>query len=78
MQEMLVVVDFPCGSCGQDVNVTVKCSGKGLVLRAAAAAVSVACPGCTVVNQVVFEPAGRVHQVTPETSFGQCWEPSVN
>ena len=71
-------MDFPCGSCGQDVNVTVKCSGKGLVLRSASAAFSVACPGCTVVNQVVFEPAGRVHQVTPEKGFGPGWEPSVN
>ena len=78
MQEMLVVVDFPCGSCGEDVNVTVKCSGKGLVLRVAAAAFAVARPTCTVVNQVVFEPAGRVHGVTPEKGGGRCWEPSVN
>jgi hypothetical protein len=78
MKEMLVVVDFPCGSCGQDVNVTVKCCGQGLVLRSASAAFSVACPGCTVVNEVVFEPAGRVHQVTPEDGFGRYREPSVN
>ncbi len=78
MQHMLVVVDFPCGSCGHDVNVTVKCSGKGLVLRATAAAFSVACPMCTVVNRVVFESTGRVHRVTPETSGGLCWEFSAN
>jgi len=78
MQDMLVVLDFPCGSCGQDVNVTVKCSGNGLVLRSTAAAFSVACPMCTVVNEVVFEPTGRVHQVTPLRGFGSCWEPSVN
>lgn len=78
MQDMLVVLDFPCGSCGQDVNVTVKCSGTGLVLRSMAAAFSVACPTCTVVNQVVFEPTGRVHQVTAARGIGSCWEPSAN
>jgi hypothetical protein len=78
MQHLLVVVDFPCGSCGQDVNVTVKCCGKGLGLRATAAAMSVPCPLCTVVNRVVFESTGRVHQVMPETGCGPYWEPSAN
>ncbi len=65
MMELNVSVDFDCASCNYPVGVTLKCEGKGLAagLRTVAA-VNVRCPTCATVNQLYFEPSGRVRGVS--------------
>ncbi len=66
MMELNVSLDFECASCNYPVGVTLKCEGKGLAagLRTVAA-VNVQCPTCATVNQLYFEPSGRVRGVSP-------------
>jgi hypothetical protein len=79
MTEVEVSLEFACCVCEQPVNVLVKCAGKGLAAGArTVAAVNVPCPGCGLVNQVSFEPNGRVCSVAPYTSPRPLPEPSIN
>ena len=78
MMALKVVVDFVCCQCGQSLNVTLQCEGKGLSSDDAVAAVLVPCPDCEEVNQVYFEPHGNVRRVSPYSSFCQRFEPSLN
>jgi hypothetical protein len=79
MLEVKVVLDFDCCGCGEPMSVTVKCTGKGLAtgLRTVAS-VNVPCPSCSSVNQLYFEPNGRIHAVAPFANPRQVPEPSVN
>ena len=74
-----VTLDFQCHECDHTVGVTLRCEGKGLWagLRTIAT-VNVPCPTCGVINQLFFEPSGRVHAVAPYTSPRPVPEPSLN
>ena len=80
MMELNVTLDFACCSCEQPVAVTVHCSGNGLCLNEGRtlAAVNVPCPMCGQINQLFFEPNGRVRSVRPYTCIRVVPEPSVN
>jgi hypothetical protein len=79
MTELNVTLEFACCACEQSVGVTVQCSGKGLFQAGGAlAAVNVPCPTCGQINQLFFEPSGRIRSVRPYTCFRLVPEPSVN
>ena len=79
MMELEVILDFACCACGEPTSVTVKCSGKGLATQTRTVAlVNVPCPCCSSVNQLYFEPSGRIHAVAPFKSPRSAPEPSVN
>jgi hypothetical protein len=78
MTEVQLSLDFACCACSGNVNVTLKCAGKGLAGGAhAVAAASVPCPECCAVNQILFEPCGTVRAVRPLRAWGLP-EPSLN
>jgi hypothetical protein len=79
MMEVKVDLDFTCCNCGACTSVTLKCAGKGLKQGLhAVAAVTVPCPTCTQVNQLLFEPSGTLHAVAPFPAPRRVPEPSVN
>jgi phage FluMu protein Com len=79
MMDLKVTLDFACCTCGQPMSVTVTCSGKGLALETrTVASVHVPCPTCSSINQLYFEPSGRIHAVTPFRGSRPVPEPSVN
>ena len=79
MMELQLVLDFACCSCNHALSVTLKCSGKGLAAGGrSVAAVKVPCPTCNGMNELYFEPNGRIHAVTPCREFCRVPEPSVN
>jgi hypothetical protein len=80
MQEILVTLDFTCCGCGKPVGVTLQCKGKGLASDAAGtvAAVNVPCPTCGQVNELFFEPRGRVRSVRPYPTARPLPQPSLN
>jgi hypothetical protein len=81
MMELNVTLEFACCGCEQSVGVTVQCSGKGTSLwevEGALATVKVPCPTCGQVNQLFFEPSGRVHSVRLYSCIRLVPEPSVN
>jgi|SRR5580704_4653742 len=79
MIEVQVELDFACCLCGSDVSVTLKCAGKGLTGGAhQLAAVKVPCPACSNINQLYFEPSGRLHAVRPCAPSRGLPEPSIN
>jgi hypothetical protein len=79
MMELNVTLEFACGNCDRPVTVTVQCRGSGLCQDGGAvAAVNVPCPTCGQVNQLCFEPSGRVRSVKPYPCFRTLAEPSVN
>ncbi len=79
MQVIRVSLDFVCSGCGELVGVTVQCKGKGLACgeAGAVAAVNVPCPTCGQINQLCFEPRGRVRAVRPVLARALP-EPSLN
>src|SRR5262249_16690443 len=79
MLELQLTLDFSCCACDHLVNVTVKCTGKGLAAGGrTVAAVNVPCPTCGSVNRVYFEPSGTVRDVAPCHGNFQWLEPSIN
>ncbi len=80
MHVILVSLDFVCCGCDKPVGVTVQCKGKGLSGGEAGtvAAVNVPCPTCGQVNQLCFEPRGRVRSVRPYPAARAVPEPSLN
>jgi hypothetical protein len=79
MLELKVILDFACGSCEYEMNVTVKCKGQGLLDDDhSVAVVHVACPTCGSVNKVLFEPNGIVREVTAHAGPFRLLEPSLN
>ena len=80
MIQTTLTLGFSCCTCEQPVSVTVQCKGQGLCQQpgGAVAAVSVPCPTCGQVNQLVFEPTGQVRSVRPYPCFRSLVEPSVN
>ena len=79
MLELMVDLDFACCSCDCALGVTLKCAGKGLAGGAhAVAAVKVPCPTCNTINQIYFEPSGKLHAVKPYERTCRIPEPSLN
>ena len=79
MMEVKVSLDVACCGCQQPVNVTLMCEGKGLAAGPRTVAeVNVPCPTCGSVNQLFFEPSGRVRGVKPFAAPRTLPEPSVN
>jgi hypothetical protein len=80
MMELNVTLDFACCECEHPVSVTVQCSSKGALreMEGALATVNVPCPTCGEINQLFFEPCGRVRSVRPYACFRLVPEPSVN
>jgi hypothetical protein len=79
MIEVQVNLDFACCSCGCDVNVTLKCAGKGLTGGAhQVASVKIPCPTCSCINQLYFEPSGTLHAVRRCEPARSIPEPSLN
>jgi phage FluMu protein Com len=80
IMDLTVTLDFACCSCDDPVSVTLQCSGKGLAGDQAhvVASVSVPCPHCGVVNQILFEPSGQVRSVKPYRPAWPLPVPSVN
>jgi hypothetical protein len=77
--ELKVSLDFACCGCAQTVNVTLQCSGSGLLSGGGAlATVNVPCPTCGAVNSLDFEPGGALHAVRPCLPRRQLIEPSLN
>jgi hypothetical protein len=80
-KEMLfVTLDFSCCGCSGPVCVTLRCEGSGLAGEAAysVAAVNIPCPTCGQVNQLFFEPRGRVRDVRPWPGLPAIPVPSIN
>jgi hypothetical protein len=79
-QVLFVTLDFACCGCGGPVCVTLRCEGSGLSGAAArsVAAVNVPCPDCGQVNQLLFEPRGRVRDVRPWPGLPAIPVPSRN
>jgi hypothetical protein len=80
MMELTVTLGFACCGCEKPVSVTIQCSGKGALkeVENTLATVNVPCPTCGLVNQLFFEPSGRVRSVRPYTCIRVVPEPSVN
>jgi phage FluMu protein Com len=79
MTKLKVSLDFVCCSCAQEVGVTVRCEGKGLLSgQTMVATVKVPCPHCGTINRLNFEPDGTVRQVLPCLNLGQLPVPSLN
>jgi hypothetical protein len=79
MMELKLTLEFACCGCDEKVRVTVQCKGKGLVDEGgkAVVAVNIPCPTCGQINQLFFEPSGKVRAVRP---YACPWPlvPSVN
>jgi len=80
IMELTVALDFACCLCEDSVSVTLRCSGKGLAGDQAhsVAEVLVTCPHCGQVNQLLFEPSGKVRNVKPCRAAWPLPVPSVN
>ena len=74
MKELCLTLEFACCACAGTVEVDVKCVGPGLRGRDPKAAVCVPCPMCETVHDLIFDPNGVVHQVTPQN--GSDWPPT--
>jgi hypothetical protein len=80
MTELQITLDFFCHNCEEPVSVTVLCQGKGQgpVVFEGVAAVNVPCPTCSEVNQVFFEPNGKLRFVRPLRQRITIPAPSLN
>jgi len=83
MMKLNLTLGFACCGCEHKVSVQVQCSGGGLMMSSnregtPLAAVNVPCPTCGQVNQLFFEPTGRVRSVRPYACIRIVPEPSVN
>jgi len=78
MMQVKLALDFTCCACDCFMGVTLQCEGKGLAQENAVAAVRVPCPTCGAVNQVLFEPNGRLRAVDPCSIVCLVPEPSLN
>jgi hypothetical protein len=80
MMELELCLDFDCCGCNQPVSVTLRCSGKGLAGedRQRVAVVKIPCPTCGLINDLLFEPTGKVRKVKPSCYQHALPEPSIN
>lgn len=79
MVELEVAFDFRCCLCGNNMGVTLRCTGAGLAPgKETLATVKVPCPSCWKINQLFFSPEGTLHKVAPDTSRAMAYVPSCN
>jgi hypothetical protein len=80
MREVRLTLEFACCHCAGPVSVTVQCSGKGLDETGGrlVTSVPIPCPSCKRINQLYFDPDGRVHAVEPYRPPQRMPEPSLN
>jgi hypothetical protein len=67
MMELELRISFDCCGCTHPVNVKLHCTGKGLASeeRKTVAVVKIPCPTCGLINDLLFEPTGKVRKVKP-------------
>lgn len=75
-----VLLAVTCATCGQNLAVTVRCEGDGLMDGSDAKALArLACPYCLQPNHVIFAPeTGEVIEVVRYLQVIRQPEPSVN
>jgi len=75
-----VLLDVICCACGEQLAVTVRCEGEGLMDGPDEKALaSLACPYCHQMNHVIFAPeSGEVVEVLSRLRIGRMPEPSLN
>ncbi len=80
MLDLQVLLQIACCRCNGSMEATLKCEGEGLGDGADVnALVSLSCPACQQVNQVIFRPEdGRVIDVMSELRIFRIPEPSLN
>jgi hypothetical protein len=80
MIELEVCLNFDCCYCNHPVSVTLHCTGEGLANknRPNTASLRIQCPTCGMINDVLFEPTGRLHRVKPSCRQRPMPEPSFN
>jgi hypothetical protein len=80
LQVLFVTLDFACCSCRGPVGVTLRCEGPDLsgAAGSSVAAVGIPCPHCGKVNELLFEPRGRVRDVRPWPGRPAIPTPSLN
>jgi hypothetical protein len=80
MIELELCLNFDCCDCNHPVSVTLRCTGEGLAGedRQKVAVLRIPCPTCGMINDVHFEPTGRIHRVKPSCRQRPMPEPSIN
>ncbi len=78
MLSLLLCLKFGCTGCGDPIDATLQCEGKGLADNAGGTIVKISCPCCGTKNDVVATPDGTVHGVARTRTYGRIPEPSVN
>jgi hypothetical protein len=80
MMELELCLNFDCCGCSHPVSVKLRCSGKGLASqeRQMVAVVKIPCPTCGLINDLLFEPTGKVRKVKPSHHQRPVPEPSLN
>jgi hypothetical protein len=80
MMELELSLDFDCCGCCHPVSVKLHCTGKGLTgkERRSVAVVKIPCPTCNLINDLLFEPTGKVRKVKPSHYQRTPPVPSIN
>jgi hypothetical protein len=80
MMELELSLNFDCCGCNHPVSVKLHCAGKGLTgeNRQTVAVVKIPCPTCGLINDLMFEPTGKVRKVKPSYHQRQLPVPSLN
>ena len=80
MIELELSLNFDCCGCTNPVSVKLHCTGKGLCSeeRQTVAVVKIPCPTCGLINDLLFEPTGKVRKVKPSHHQRQLPVPSLN
>jgi hypothetical protein len=79
--ERTLTLSFACCFCQQSITATLNCKGSALDEPAEAiiAAISIPCPTCNQVCQLLFDPLqGTVREVRPHMAAQPIPEPSRN
>ncbi len=80
MMELELSLNFDCCGCSDPVGVKLHCTGKGLTSeeRKTVAVVKIPCPSCGLINDILFEPTGKVRKVKPSGRQPLVPVPSIN
>ena len=80
MMELELSLSFDCCGCAEPVGVKLHCSGKGLAGkdRQTVAVAKIPCPSCGLINDLLFEPTGKVRKGKPSFNQRTLPVPSIN
>jgi len=79
MTSLELLLDYDCPECQEDIEIRVKCEGKGLAAGPrTVAGVHVPCPHCGETCQVCFHPTGQVVDVRPVPRYHRVFTCSLN